>query len=45
MRIRSSRVAAVALATAVALTSLDLTPAFAADAAGSTQATKTPPST
>ena len=41
MRIRSSRVTAVALATAVALTSLDLAPASAADAAANTQATKT----
>ena len=41
MRTRSSRVTAVALTAAVALTSLDLAPASAASAAGGTQATKT----
>ena len=41
MRTRSSRMTAVALMAAVALTSLDLAPASAADAAGGTQATKT----
>ena len=41
MRTRSSRMTAAALMAAVALTSLDLAPASAADAAGNTQATKT----
>ena len=40
MRTRSSRVTAVAVATAVALTSLDLTSASAADVAGTPQVTK-----
>jgi len=41
MLTRSSRTAAVALAAAVALTSLDLAPASAANLAGGTQATNT----